>query len=422
MTHRLPGPSSWFARLAGMAGVLALLLFLAAPASAIERRKDQFPKEPSYLIVPLPYSLPGIGTGFFVPVFFSNIADSTTDAYALFIVGDAEGQMFGIEELHLVPEHLFVELRYQTLNKAVVNNYETRGMNGNGDDYTLIELSKVDNWRVGATASFWERQLEFLATRFNQKIQVDRQLDKDGNLERDFIPPYTDEMESTTFALRVDYTDDFQDPHKGVRFSLSRSQSPSDDPDDPEFYVRETAITGYIPLGEQSTLALHAFRSDAIVTRTGLTDLNTILDEKLGCQGDPGCQALFTPLANNFRLGNLNGTSTDLGGDQRMRAYPQSRFQGAHTLFYAAELRWNLTQEVTPFDYFIWKDVRTGIQLALFYEVGSVSETSDTLGDETRSDYGVGLRMVAGSGEVYRLDAATGDEGSEITVIVDYPF
>lgn len=409
------------------AAVAAVLLLLtvtwSGPAAAIERRQDQFPTEPSYLVLPLPYSIPGIGEGFFIPLLFSNIAGTHTDAYALMIVGDAEGQIAGVEDVHLMDRRLLFQANYQHLNRAVVNNYETRGMTSAKDDYSLIDLSKVDSVDAGLTLTFFERRLEFSVMQRKQSIQVDRLLDHEGNLLADLDPPYTDDQIHREYALLVDYTDDHQDPRRGVRFRLSRGEQPSDDPDSPEFYVRNAALTGYIPLGQVNTLALHYFRSDAIVTRAGQTDLAAIKARLgLNCGADPVCLAREDQLAQSFRDANLHGTAESLGGEQRMRAYPDGRFQGAHTMHAAAELRWNLTQEVTPFDYFIWKDVRTSIQLAMFYEVGSVSETSSTLGDEIRSDYGVGLRMLAGSGEVYRIDAAKGDEGAEITVIVDYPF
>jgi outer membrane translocation and assembly module TamA len=77
---------------------------------------------------------------------------------------------------------------------------------------------------------------------------------------------------------------------------------------------------------------------------------------------------------------------------------------------------------VTPFDYFIWKDVRTSVQLAFFAETGSVEDLRSELGDTFRSSYGMGLRLISGSGFVYRLDIATGDEETETIVIFGYPF
>ena len=85
------------------------------------------------------------------------------------------------------------------------------------------------------------------------------------------------------------------------------------------------------------------------------------------------------------------------------------------------EFRWNLTEEATPFDYFIWKDVRTNLQVAFFAETGSVAETRDGL-DKFKSSYGAGFRLISASGFVYRADLATGDEGTEFVLIFGYPF
>ena len=66
--------------------------------------------------------------------------------------------------------------------------------------------------------------------------------------------------------------------------------------------------------------------------------------------------------------------------------------------------------------------MRTGLQVAFFGEVGSVSEKSSDLWDETRYSYGAGFRLVAASGAVYRADLANGREGAELTVFFFYPW
>lgn len=54
----------------------------------MERRRDQFTKEPGYYIVPMPYSLPGIGEGFLVGAYFNNIYDTHSDVIG-FVLGGA---------------------------------------------------------------------------------------------------------------------------------------------------------------------------------------------------------------------------------------------------------------------------------------------------------------------------------------------
>lgn len=83
-----------------------------------------------------------------------------------------------------------------------------------------------------------------------------------------------------------------------------------------------------------------------------------------------------------------------LGGLERLRSYPEGRFSGGHAAFLGAEYRWNLTEEATPFNYFFWKDVRTGKQIAFFAEAGSV----------------------------YRADLSVGDEGTEVAIFFFYPW
>ena len=66
--------------------------------------------------------------------------------------------------------------------------------------------------------------------------------------------------------------------------------------------------------------------------------------------------------------------------------------------------------------------MRTNVQLAFFAEMGRVAEKSDDLWGSYRSSYGVGIRMLTGSGIVYRMDIAAGDEGIEYTIIFSYPW
>ncbi|MBU3917811.1 hypothetical protein KKA14_19980, partial [bacterium] len=79
-------------------------------------------------------------------------------------------------------------------------------------------------------------------------------------------------------------------------------------------------------------------------------------------------------------------------------------------------------EDVVPFNFWIWKDIATGFQLAAFWETGSVAEEKKDLGIETRSTYGLGFRVVSASGSVYRMDQAFGNEGAEFIMIVSYPW
>ncbi|MGB0708817.1 MAG: hypothetical protein ACPGTI_16615, partial [bacterium] len=65
---------------------------------------------------------------------------------------------------------------------------------------------------------------------------------------------------------------------------------------------------------------------------------------------------------------------------------------------------------------------RTGFQLAFFYETGTVAEQREDLWTKSRNSTGLGARLVTGSGFIYRFDVATGSEGAETTLFVDYPW
>ena len=194
--------------------------------------------------------------------------------------------------------------------------------------------------------------------------------------------------------------------------------------DDPDYYTLDSEVLFYVPIGSISTLVIDYFRSDAHVTSPGTTDTAAIRAE-MGFNCDPidtQCVAAEQAMVDMLVDERSNGTSTGLGGLDRLRSYPTNRFNGAHTEFYGIEFRWNLTEEFTPFNYYFWKDTRTGVQFALFAEKGTVAESREKLWDLSRNSFGASLRLVTGSGSVYRIYWATGDEGSETGMFFFYPW
>ena len=71
-----------------LVGVLCLSQTIQA--FEIERRRDQFTKQYGQLFAPLPYSLPGLGTGLLLVGSFANIADTNADFALIGGVGDAQ--------------------------------------------------------------------------------------------------------------------------------------------------------------------------------------------------------------------------------------------------------------------------------------------------------------------------------------------
>lgn len=391
----------------------------------VERRRDQYLSTPGYFVAPAPYALPGIGTGLMVVGMANNIYGTQTDVLADVIEGDVSGYGFAIADWYLIERHLKFEMLHSRIDKASIQSYSSRGMDSEKDEYVLISVDEMEFTGLRATASFWDKMLEFYAMAYLASFQLDSIRDKNGDLILEASDIGVQDTKFYIIGMMADYTDDRLDPRKGVRFDTSLDYSPPNGNEGADFYQHNYNLTAYIPLGERSTWVFNYYRSDAIVLDQGETDYDALADQMgLDCTLVPNpaerrdCESVI----NNTLAANKYGTAVSLGGRSRLRSYTEGRFSGAHTQFYGSEFRWNLTDELTPFDIGFMKDIRTGVQVAFFYERGSVAETVDNLGKNERYSYGTGVRMVTASGLVYRLDGATGDEGFEVTVIINYPW
>jgi outer membrane protein assembly factor BamA len=411
------------------------VLGLAAPAAADavrddlggpERRRAQFSKEFGYGVFPVPYRLPGIGSGLSLAAGALNIADSHTDVYGIAFGGDVKGGAIGVGDLHLLPRRLILDLGYSAIDKATFQSYSQRGMSSAKDDYRLIEVGDTEYFGGRLTGTFFERRLEFYGAWYQGASRLKSIRDKNGDLIVEAQDPPRNSGHTTIFGARVDLTDDYSDPRRGLRVDVSRSSSPPRG-SGADYYVMDYSTTGYLPLGSRNTLAINFLRSDAHVRREGVTD-RAELEQQLGLDcgsiGDPTQRSFCDDVIDNTIASNRFGTATGLGGFNRLRSYPQGRFQGAHTMFLGAELRWNITEERRPFDIWLMRDIRTGVQIALFYETGATSDSRSDLDswDNYRQSYGTGLRLVFASGLVLRADIAHGDDGFNLAAFVGYPW
>lgn len=401
------------------------LVAVAADIPVTDRRREQFPVSAAYLVVPLPYSYPGIGNGFFLMGNFSNILKTTTDFLAMSVTGDAGGYILQLDETPIVDRRLYLRLYYQDINRAVVNQYDTRGMKGSSkNDYNLLDSTLALEKTANINLTFFDRRLNFIYNHTSSEFEVKAIRDHNGDLITELSDPYHGKDSSQILGISIDLTDDYLDPLKGTRFSMSYQDWPAEKTDDPSYYVLTYDMSLYLPMLETDTLVLNYFQSDAHVTRQGNINPADIRAELgLNCDlTDTECLQSEQKLVDSFINQRTYGSAATLGGKDRLRSYPEGRFKGGHSAFLGVEYRMNFKQEVAPFNYFFWKDVRTGLQVALFGEVGSVSETPAALWHETRYSYGAGLRLVAASGSVYRADLANGNEGTEFTVFFFYPW
>lgn len=399
---------------------------LVTDIHALERRRDQFTKLPGYYVIPMPYSLPGIGDGALVAGAFNNVADTHTDLIGYALAGDLEGGGFVATDMHVIPERLIADINVSYLTRGTVTSYGTRGMAGDRHDYSLIDLQDNKYYAARLTGTWFERMLELYVGALDSSTTLEAVRDKDGNLVQDAQGTKYDSSTIYTLGLRLDWTDDYVDPRRGLRYQLARWWTEQDDVLKSEYYQLEHNLTAYLPIGKLNTWVFNYFRGDAHVTRQGATDFATV-EANLGLD----CSAAgltaeqryrCEQVVNNTLASNQHGTVGGLGGWTRLRSYPSNRYVGAHSRFYGTEFRWNLTEEFSPFDIVIAKDVRTTVQLAFFYERGSVEDLKSKLGDIWRDTYGLGARIVTVSGMVFRADYATGDEGPEVSVIIGYPW
>ena len=389
-----------------------------------DRRKEQFQKSFGYALFPYPYSLPGIGQGLGLVGGMMNIADTYTDAYGIVFGGELQGASVGVADIHIIPKTLIIDSGFGAVSAATIQSYSQRGMNTDKNDYRLIELGDMEYYGARITATFFDRRFEIYGSMYAGGSRLKSIRDKDGTVIIEATDPPREYGHTSMIGTRIDLTDDYGDPRRGFRFDMTRSQTPPQD-SGPDYYVMDYNTSAYVPLGRRSTWAFNFLRSDAVVRRQGETDPAKLQDlQGLNCSTvtDPDQQKFCNEVINNMVANNKYGTATSLGGFSRLRSYSQGRYKGAHTLFYGTEVRWNLTDETTPFDIFVMKDVRTAVQVALFYETGSTADQRSDLGDIMRDSYGVGMRVVTASGVVFRGDFAFGREGFEPEVFIGYPW
>lgn len=409
--------------------MLALLILAAAAVRAAagllpDRRRAQFLNNPGYALVPYAYNLPGIGLGYGVLGAMTNIGGSYTDISATAFGGDANGQALGIDSIHLIDRRLILDLGGARLSRTSMQSYASRGMASGRNDYTLADFG--DSYFGGSrlTATVFDRRLEGFLGYYGGTARLDALREPDGAVITTASKSTRYNFTVAVAGARLDATDDYIDPRRGLRLEPSVWRTPRQG-SGPDFYFTDVNVTAYLPVGRRSTWAFNYFRSDTHVLNRGQTDPGEVGRELgLDCAAiaDAGKQAECRRFLDSRASENANGTASSLGGYRRLRSYPENRYRGAHIEFAATELRWNLTDEVKPFNIYIMKDIRTAIQIAFFYEAGSVADTYGGVWDVVRQSYGSGLRMVTASGLVYRLDLATGDEGFQPCVFFQYPW
>lgn len=406
-------------------GLMLLMLFSGASyAELVERRKDQFGRDFGYYVYPIVGEIPGIGraAGFGASVL--NMGDGDTDFTGYYVRGDFKATGAALLDYHIVPQRLLFDVGYN--DYLVAATAYSRGI---ASDPTDVIYPKAEGAYVlgQMTLTFDQRRYEYYARVLSGRNRLLEVLDKD---KQAFAGVDTGWKSGQSYSLgfSFDLTDDRVDPRDGVRLEFSSRLPDGSNADMSEYFVNDYNITGYFPTRKWDTLAFNLFYSRAHVTREGLTDY-ALLQQRhgLNCgQYPPGpdrnaCLATEAKLLEGLLANNRYGTASPLGGTQRLRSYDNGRFYAGQALSYGAEYRWNLTDERTPFDIYVAKGIRTGIQLAAFWERGMVADEFGKLFKDGRESYGIGARVVL-SGIIIRFDLAHGREGPQSQLFITYPW
>jgi len=237
--------------------------------SQIERRKNQYPNDQGYFIAPVPYALPGIGSGMLVLGMINNIKGSQTDLVIDVISGDVGGYGFGIGDWYLVDKHLKFELLHSKFDKASIQSYSTRGMKSDKDDYINVEVDAMEFTGMRATLSFYDKMIELYAMAYLSSFNLKSLKDKNGNTILDASDSKTEHGKIYIGGLMLDYTDDGLDPRHGIRLDTTLDYSPRDGTEGANYFVSNYNLTGYIPVGRKSTWAFNYYRSGANVIKKG---------------------------------------------------------------------------------------------------------------------------------------------------------
>jgi hypothetical protein len=406
--------------------LFVLLSFSAlAPAGAeIPRRKDQFGKDFGYYLYPIVGEVPGLGRAWGGGASVLNIAGNDADFTGYYLTGDFTARGAALLDVHLIRHRLILDGGYNDYEVAP-KVYE-RGIESDPDNAIYPEAE--GRYFLGQlTLTFDDRRYEFYVRPLTGRERFTRIFDSDG---KPFENIDTSWQRRTSYAIggTIDLTDDRLDPRRGGRFEYLVRLPAHNPSDESEFFVMDYNFTGYVPVRKWDTLVFNVYHSRAIVTREGETDFATLQQTKgLDCgQYPPGedrdnCLQTEERLINNFIANNRHGTASPLGGTQRLRSYDNYRYYSAQALSYGVEYRWNLTDEYTPFNYYFARGIRTGLQIAAFWERGMVAENTPGLFKDGRQSYGVGFRLLL-SGVVIRLDFAAGSEGGQTQIFITYPW
>ena len=451
----------WFATTVNFTSLFQFLFLLILSSLisqgvlGIERRNKQDDDEISYFIYPLVYQVPGLGAGEGVGATVGNLLGDGSTLSLLRIKGEIEVDSIIATDIPLFTKHLTLSAAYADGTKGGFAFYD-RGSDSPEEPEFTLKFKR--SWARAADLgiNFFDRQLEFYygAAFALPEIDLERSdladFDDWENLsseeQEDSIAAFIKNfllyidlvnLFVTRQGIKIDLTDDRIDPRDGYRFQYEKYGFEGEGLKN--FNVEDHSLTAYYPNENlSSVLVANVFYSKSKVTKPlslfggiEIEDTEGAVAECIAeSKGKPrdstvsvetSCKG-FVRGVQDFNAEGNNSNATSLGGPNRLRSYPISRFYDTYSLFAGLEYRTYYLESSTPFDFLFEKGVFKAVQSAIFYEIGQVSPTdNDALYNGFKYSTGVGLRLVFSS-VVLRADYATGKEGQETTVFIGYGF
>ncbi len=427
-------------------------VWISTSQAIIFDRRPVKPLELSFFTFPIVGNIPGVQSFYGLGVTLGGIAKTDMAMNGFLLRGEAnenfdkhgDGKDFGVNifvatdipvSRLFFPNSLeFKDLITFSLYAGDINNFAVaqreRGIDSQLDDFNYILLNK-SNFRGGELSLyFFEKQLEIYYNITTGEADPLGFVDTNGKFTRADAAKVASRGDGGRWGVYLDDTDSRRDPRIGYRLQYERYNLPSSQGEAPAFYQNDYNLTGFIPLtkNKKGVLVLNQFYSEAVVTQEGTVNpdnydcakINENIAEPLNCS-DAGVTDILekrlSTATEEARLGN----ATALGGSLRLRGYPQGRFFDSYANFQGVEFRYYLLETEKAFDWVVEKGVYTSMQLAAFYEQGTVAPRIGELWKNIKNSYGFGIRAVLSS-FIFRLDVGFSEEGSETTVFFGYPF
>ena len=386
-----------------------------------ERTEREADKELGWMFAPLPGCVEGVGCAVPIAGLISNFYKSTDLVILKTLAkGDIEATVVQLQKFPIIDERLFLKVLYYDWDISFLS-YDRGIHSGKNDYYQTFE--NLNTSTINLQSQFYNQHLEIQIGYSSGGTEISKIFDADENQFSNIQSPLRTWVDNTIGA-QIDLTDNHLEPREGIRFELLHNATDYGLSDLSDYDVNSVNFTTYIPFSGSDTLLINAFQSRSYISEQGLTDENAFRNKfGLGCDLEKeaaACRVAEERRTKYWLERNRFGKASALGGINRMRAYSLGRFYAGNSSNYSFEYRLNFSEEQTPINWIIMGGMRTVLQAAFFYEVGSVSDDLSELHSNMRTSFGVGIRAII-SGLIYRFDLAIGDDGIAPTLFINYP-